>query len=113
MGKAVIKSITLTSVEIGERRLVQRAVEGGLAWHIQFLYSVLDGNGNIYKQGELVLPIHPKYQELFAAQIKAADDALRFAEGLFDEKVDPADPADIIKIKPVDDTGIIGKERLK
>ncbi len=110
MPKPITKSITLTGVAIGERRLVQRVVDGALAWHIQYLYSVLDETGGVYKQGELTVPLNEKYRELFARQIDAADYALRFAEGLFDEKVDPADPVDVIKTKSPAEPGAIKKE---
>lgn len=96
----VIKTINLAEIEIGERRLVQRDVDGVPRWHLQMLYVVMDENGN--PQGSLrekFVLVDEKYQGLFDAQIRAADDMVRFQEGLFDEQVAPEDPADVIKPK--------------
>lgn len=96
---AKTKQIELTEIEIGERRLVRREVDGVLRWHIQYLYAVLDEAGRVYKQGEMFVLVDEKYADLFEEQIRAADDAVRFGEDLLEEPPVAEDPADVIKPK--------------
>jgi hypothetical protein len=108
MPKPIAKEITLTDLTIGQRRLVLGSVDGKPRWHIQYLYAVLEDTGHVYKQADLLVPVDEAYQDLFTQQIQAADDAVRFAEGLMDEAAFPADPAEVIAARDEEQKGVDG-----